>query len=61
MAKIPQDQPPGSRRRGMIGLVLVAALILAMAFMVQKLRQASALQDCVASGRTNCAPIETGR
>lgn len=61
MAKSPQDQPLGSRRRGMIGLVLIAALILAMVFMVQKLRQASALQDCVASGRTNCAPIETGR
>ena len=28
-------------------------------FIVHRLDQAARIQDCVASGRTNCAPIET--
>jgi hypothetical protein len=30
-------------------------------FIVHQLSQAGRIQDCVASGRTNCAPIETQR
>jgi hypothetical protein len=28
-------------------------------FIMHRLNQAAQIQDCVASGRTNCAPIET--
>jgi hypothetical protein len=52
------DQPTGSRWRAIVGLALIAAVILGVLFMARQLRQASVIQDCVASGRTNCAPIE---
>jgi hypothetical protein len=32
--------------------------IVAVLFIVHRLDQAAKIQDCVASGRTNCAPIE---
>jgi hypothetical protein len=35
-------------------------LILGVLFVMQQLRHAAAIQDCVASGRTNCAPITSG-
>jgi hypothetical protein len=42
-----------------MALLLVAVLIGAVMFIMNRLRQAGQLQDCVASGRTNCAPIDT--
>jgi hypothetical protein len=60
----PRDAEDGGSRRGaLIGLVLVAALIIGGVMLVHVLRNASRLQDCVLSGRTNCAPIDsqTGR
>jgi hypothetical protein len=42
-------------------LALLAMLIVGVLYMAQQLRHAAAIQDCVASGRTNCAPIGTGR
>jgi cell division septal protein FtsQ len=55
------DDPPRSPLRALIGLGLVVVLILGVLFVMQQLRHASAIQDCVASGRTNCAPINVGR
>jgi hypothetical protein len=54
------DDRGGSPLRAVVGLVLVVVLILGMLFVMQQLRQAAAIQDCVASGRTNCAPITAG-
>ena len=34
-------------------------MIVAVLFVMHRLNQAAQIQDCVASGRTNCAPIET--
>jgi hypothetical protein len=28
-------------------------------YLMRELRQSASLQDCIASGRTNCAPIAT--
>ncbi|HYZ24907.1 MAG TPA: hypothetical protein VE690_22415 [Rhodopila sp.] len=53
--------PSGSRWRGLVILALLAMLIVGVLYMAQQLRHAAAIQDCVASGRTNCAPIGTGR
>jgi hypothetical protein len=50
----------GSPLRAVAGLVLVVVLILGVLFVMQQLRQAATIQDCVASGRTNCAPIAGG-
>lgn len=54
------DEPKGGPLRAVVGLGLIVVLILGMLFVVQQLRHAAAIQDCVASGRTNCAPIASG-
>jgi hypothetical protein len=45
----------------LVGLVVIVAAVVAVMFIVHRLDQAGQLQDCLASGRTNCAPIETQR
>ena len=56
----PDDtQPPDSRRGALIGLGLVLVLIVGGLVLAHVLRGTARLQDCVVSGRTNCAPIET--
>ena len=52
------EEPP-SRRGALIGLVLVVVLIAVVVLLVQRLHRDAAIQDCVASGRTNCAPLGT--
>jgi hypothetical protein len=47
--------------RALIGLMAIVALIAAVLFIVHQLNQAGRIQDCVASGRTNCTPIEKQR
>lgn len=52
------DNDPGSNpHRALIGLVVIVAMIVGVLFIVHQLNQAAQIQDCVASGRTNCAPI----
>jgi hypothetical protein len=53
--------PEPNPRRALVGLLAIVALIVAVLFIMQQLNQAARIQDCVASGRTNCAPIETQR
>ncbi len=55
-----RDQDPGSdsRRPAVIGLIVVLALVVAGYFLVTALRQNANLEDCLMSGRRNCAPIE---
>ena len=55
------NEPKGGPLRAIVGLGLILVLILAVLFILQQLQNASAIQDCVASGRTNCAPISSGR
>ena len=42
--------------------LLIAAVLMVVVgyFLIGKLREMSQIQDCVMSGRHNCAPIETG-
>jgi hypothetical protein len=54
-----ENQAPNSRRGAVIGLVVVLVLIVGGLVLVHVLRGASQLQDCVMSGRTNCAPIDS--
>jgi hypothetical protein len=56
-----EDEPKGGPLRAVVGLGLIVGLVVVVLFVMQQLRHASAIQDCVASGRTNCAPISTGR
>jgi hypothetical protein len=52
------DDPGPSPRRALVGLLAIVGLIVGVLFIMHRLNQAAQLQDCVASGRTNCAPIE---
>ena len=54
------DEERGSPLRAVVGLGLIVVLIVGVLFVMHELQHASSLQDCVASGRTNCAPIESG-
>lgn len=55
----PRDEPPDTRRGALIGLLVILALIVGGLILTHVLRRESQLQDCVMSGRTNCAPIDT--
>ncbi len=56
---------PGSRRvpdprwGALVGLLITLLLVLGGMLLVRVLSRAARLQDCVMSGRTNCAPIES--
>jgi hypothetical protein len=49
---------PDSRRGALIGLLVVLLLIVGGLILTHVLHRASKLQDCVMSGRTDCAPID---
>jgi hypothetical protein len=57
----PRDSDDGADERrsaALIGLIIVLALAIAGVVLVRELREKSRLEDCLMSGRTNCAPIE---
>lgn len=54
-----QDDQDRSRRRSLIALAVVVAIFVVSWILVQELYQSEKLQDCLLSGRTNCAPIAT--
>ena len=51
---------PGSGRQLAAALIVLAALVAAGLWLTGTLRSAASIQDCVAAGRTNCAPIRAG-
>jgi hypothetical protein len=56
------DASGDSRTRspfGWISLVVVAVLVVGGFYVVRTLEADSKLQDCVMSGRKNCAPVDT--
>jgi hypothetical protein len=46
------------RTAALIGLIIVLALAIAGVVLMRDLGAESKLEDCLMSGRTNCAPIE---
>lgn len=52
-----QASEPSSNRGAVAALVVVLVLVLVGWFLTQALHKNGNIQDCVASGRTNCAPI----
>ena len=46
------------RTAALMGLVIVLSLAIAGVVLVRDLGAESKLEDCLMSGRTNCAPIE---
>jgi hypothetical protein len=55
----PAPKEPDSRRGALLGLLVALLLIVLGLILVRVLGNAGRLQDCVMSGRTNCAPIDT--
>ncbi|MGB6450358.1 MAG: hypothetical protein WBE92_06370 [Steroidobacteraceae bacterium] len=53
-----KDEPTDSRRGALIGLVVILLLVVGGLLLQHVLHRESQLEDCVMSGRTNCAPID---
>jgi hypothetical protein len=56
------DEPGSPRARdprwaALVGLLIALLLVLGGLFLIRELGRAGRLQDCVMSGRTDCAPI----
>jgi hypothetical protein len=62
MARDPNDRDDddggGSRRGALIGLVVTAMLVIAGYYLMTVLRDEGKMEDCLMSGRSNCAPID---
>lgn len=54
----PQGERTDSRRGALIGLLVILLLIVGGLLLERELHRQSQLQDCLMSGRTNCAPID---
>jgi hypothetical protein len=54
----PDDEDHSPRLKALIGLIVLALLVIAGVYLVHALREESAREDCLMSGRRNCAPIE---
>jgi hypothetical protein len=52
------DDQTGPRRGALIALIVVVALVAGGLWLSQALRGSGRIQDCVMSGRTNCAPVQ---
>ena len=52
------DHDNGSRRRSLIGLAIIVLLFVVGWVLVHELYANEKLEDCLLSGRTNCAPIQ---
>jgi hypothetical protein len=59
MSEQHDDEPQPSRRAAVVAVAVIVLAIVAVIFVVRQLHQASVIQDCVMSGRTNCAQIQT--
>jgi hypothetical protein len=53
-----RPRAPDPRRAALIGLVVTLLLIIGGWWLTHVLNRAAKLQDCVMSGRTNCAPVD---
>lgn len=49
---------PDSRRGALLGALVVLIIVAVGLYLVHVLHRTARLQDCVMSGRTNCAPID---
>ena len=53
-----QDDHPPNRRGAMFALLAIVILVVLGFVVARYLHKAGRLQDCVMSGRSNCAPVE---
>ncbi len=55
------EDPPSSNRGPLVALLAVVVLVICGWWLMRHIRADTAIQDCVMSGRTNCAPITPPR
>ena len=53
-----EEEAAQRRTMALLGLIVVLSLAIAGVVLVRALEKKSRLEDCLMSGRTNCAPIE---
>jgi hypothetical protein len=53
------DNPEENPRGPLVGLLITALLVVVGVWLAHALSNASKMQDCVMSGRSNCNPIDT--
>jgi hypothetical protein len=53
-----ESPAPDPRRAALIGLAVLCALVVGGLVLAHALRSSARIQDCVMSGRTNCAPLD---
>jgi hypothetical protein len=46
------------RTAALLGLIVILSLAIVAIVLIRQLTKESQLEDCLMSGRTNCAPIE---
>jgi hypothetical protein len=56
---VQRDPEPSSRRGALIALGVVVLLFAIGLFLTSELYSSAKMEDCLMSGRTNCAPIQT--
>jgi hypothetical protein len=54
----PEEGYEGERPFSPVGIVILLVLVGGGIFLVFRLRDMSSVQDCIWSGRRNCAPVE---
>lgn len=52
-----EGDDPGRIRQLIAAALVLVALVAAGLWLTGSLRRTGAIQDCVAAGRTNCAPV----
>jgi hypothetical protein len=55
------DETNGTRSRALIAAGIIVLLMVVGFVLARELWSSAKLQDCLMSGRTNCAPIDTHR
>lgn len=59
MSQDPDDPEDGGNRRGaLIGLAIAVVLVIAGYYLMTALRDQGKMEDCLMSGRSNCAPLD---
>lgn len=56
--RIIEEQEEARRTAALMGFIVVLLLAIAGLLLVRELAKKSRLEDCLMSGRSNCAPIE---
>jgi hypothetical protein len=55
-----EDKVAERQTAGLVGIVIILALLVCALFLVQRLHSAAVVEDCLMAGRHNCDALVTG-